>query len=98
MYICVCLCYHTQEGECFAAAANLDTHKALVHIFFAQRDTKKIKGVTDAGACCYVCVCVYVRYVLVVTCCAYVCAAYVFSYCLSASCTGMNALRDCAAS
>ena len=40
-----------QEGECFAAAANLDTHKALVHIFFAQRDTKKIKGVTDAGTC-----------------------------------------------
>lgn len=38
-----------QEGECFAAAANLDVHKALVHIFFAQRDTKKVKGVTDAG-------------------------------------------------
>lgn len=34
----------TQEGECFAGAAALDTHKALVHIFFAQRSTKKIKG------------------------------------------------------
>ncbi|KAI3432440.1 hypothetical protein D9Q98_003993 [Chlorella vulgaris] len=38
-----------KEVECFAAAAALDTHKALVHIFFAQRSTKKIKGVTDAG-------------------------------------------------
>ncbi|KAL4446209.1 hypothetical protein ABPG77_003016 [Micractinium sp. CCAP 211/92] len=38
-----------KEGECFAGAAALDTHKALVHIFFAQRSTKKIKGVTDAG-------------------------------------------------
>mmetsp|Transcript_29048 Transcript_29048/g.78230 ORF Transcript_29048/g.78230 Transcript_29048/m.78230 type:complete len:724 (+) Transcript_29048:54-2225(+) len=38
-----------KEAQCFAAAANLDTHKALVHIFFAQRDTKKIKGVTGAG-------------------------------------------------
>ncbi len=38
-----------QEGECFAAAARLDTHKALVHIFFAQRSTKKVKGITDAG-------------------------------------------------
>lgn len=34
----------SQEGECFAGAAALDTHKALVHIFFAQRSTKKIKG------------------------------------------------------
>jgi hypothetical protein len=33
-----------QEGECFAAAAALDTHKALVHIFFAQRATKKVRG------------------------------------------------------
>lgn len=33
-----------QEGECFGAAAALDTHKALVHIFFAQRSTKKIRG------------------------------------------------------
>lgn len=33
-----------QEGECFKAAAALDTHKALVHIFFAQRSTKKIRG------------------------------------------------------
>lgn len=38
-----------QEGQCFAAAAALDTHRALVHIFFAQRSTKKIRGVTDAG-------------------------------------------------
>ena len=38
-----------KEGECFAAAAALDTHRALVHIFFAQRSTKKVKGVTDMG-------------------------------------------------
>ena len=38
-----------KEGEAFAAAASLDVHKALVHIFFAQRSTKKVKGVTDAG-------------------------------------------------
>ncbi|EFN52227.1 hypothetical protein CHLNCDRAFT_59763 [Chlorella variabilis] len=38
-----------KEGECFGAAAALDTHKALVHIFFAQRSTKKIRGVTDTG-------------------------------------------------
>ena len=31
-----------QETECFAKAASLDTHKALVHIFFAQRSTKKV--------------------------------------------------------
>uniref|UniRef100_A0A7R9VSF7 3-hydroxyacyl-CoA dehydrogenase n=1 Tax=Chlamydomonas euryale TaxID=1486919 RepID=A0A7R9VSF7_9CHLO len=37
------------EGAAFAAAAALDTHKALVHIFFAQRSTKKVRGVTDAG-------------------------------------------------
>lgn len=35
---------HSQEGDCFKAAAALDTHKALVHIFFAQRSTKKIRG------------------------------------------------------
>ncbi|KAG2441459.1 hypothetical protein HXX76_003081 [Chlamydomonas incerta] len=35
------------EGRAFAAAAALDTHKALVHIFFAQRATKKVRGVTD---------------------------------------------------
>ena len=35
------------EGVAFAKSAALDTHKALVHIFFAQRTTKKIKGVTD---------------------------------------------------
>lgn len=38
-----------QEGASFAAAAALDTHKALVHIFFASRATRKIRGVTDAG-------------------------------------------------
>ena len=38
-----------KEGECFAAAASLDTHKALVHIFFAQRATKKVAGITDRG-------------------------------------------------
>lgn len=38
-----------KEGEAFAAAAALDTHKALVHIFFATRSTKKVTGVTDAG-------------------------------------------------
>lgn len=31
-----------KEGECFAAAAALDAHKALVHVFFAQRSTKKV--------------------------------------------------------
>ena len=38
-----------QEVEAFGKAAALDTHKALVHIFFAQRSTKKVKGVTDSG-------------------------------------------------
>lgn len=38
-----------KEGECFAKAASLDTHKALVHIFFSQRSTKKVRGVTDSG-------------------------------------------------
>ena len=37
---CTQLC--RQEAECFAEAAALDTHKALVHIFFAQRSTKKV--------------------------------------------------------
>jgi len=37
------------ESAAFAAAAALDTHKALVHIFFAQRATKKVGGITDAG-------------------------------------------------
>jgi enoyl-CoA hydratase/3-hydroxyacyl-CoA dehydrogenase len=31
-----------QEAQSFAAAAGLDTHKALVHIFFATRSTKKV--------------------------------------------------------
>ena len=30
------------ESAAFAQAASLDTHKALVHIFFAQRATKKV--------------------------------------------------------
>jgi enoyl-CoA hydratase/3-hydroxyacyl-CoA dehydrogenase len=33
------------EGEAFAKSAALDTHKALVHVFFASRATKKIKGI-----------------------------------------------------
>ncbi|GFH11947.1 uncharacterized protein HaLaN_07541 [Haematococcus lacustris] len=43
-----------KEGECFAAAAALDTHKALVHIFFAQRATKKVRGVTDVAPAAHV--------------------------------------------
>ena len=38
-----------KEGESFVRASSLDTHKALVHIFFAQRATKKVTGVTDKG-------------------------------------------------
>ena len=38
-----------QEGQAFAEAASLDAHKGLVHIFFAQRSTKKVRGVTDVG-------------------------------------------------
>lgn len=41
--------YRVQEQEAFAKAASLDVHKALVHIFFAQRSTKHIKGVTGVG-------------------------------------------------
>lgn len=33
------------EGEAFARSARLDTHKALVHVFFASRATKKVKGI-----------------------------------------------------
>lgn len=33
-----------QEAESFAKSAALDTHKALVHIFFAQRTTKKVRA------------------------------------------------------
>lgn len=41
---CGVLCHAVllQEGEAFATAASLDTHKALVHIFFATRSTKKV--------------------------------------------------------
>lgn len=38
-----------KETECFAKAASLDAHKGLVHIFFAQRSTKKVRGITDVG-------------------------------------------------
>lgn len=38
-----------QETAAFAQAQTLDQHKALVHIFFAQRATKRVKGITDAG-------------------------------------------------
>ena len=37
-----------QESAAFAQAASLDTHKALVHIFFAQRATKKVRCFTSA--------------------------------------------------
>ncbi|KAL6769994.1 ECH3 [Auxenochlorella protothecoides x Auxenochlorella symbiontica] len=37
------------EAEAFAAAAALPTHGALVHVFFAQRSTKRVRGVTDVG-------------------------------------------------
>jgi enoyl-CoA hydratase/3-hydroxyacyl-CoA dehydrogenase len=37
------------EAEAFQAAAALPTHKALVHVFFASRGTKKVRGVTDQG-------------------------------------------------
>lgn len=35
-----------QESVAFNKAASLDTHKALVHIFFAQRATKKVRWLT----------------------------------------------------
>lgn len=37
------------EADAFAKAASLPVHQALVHIFFAQRSTKKVKGITDVG-------------------------------------------------
>ena len=40
---------HVQETRAFAEAQTLDQHKALIHIFFAQRSTKRVSGVTDAG-------------------------------------------------
>lgn len=43
-----------RESAAFAEAASLDTHKGLVHIFFAQRSTKKVKGVTDVPGQCSV--------------------------------------------
>ena len=41
-----------QEAEAFAKAASLDTHKALVHIFFAQRATKKARPRARAHSAC----------------------------------------------
>ena len=43
-------CSHdvAQEAHAFAKAASLDTHKALVHIFFAQRATKKAREPSQA--------------------------------------------------
>ena len=32
-----------QETDAFAKAQTLDQHKALIHIFFAQRATKKVR-------------------------------------------------------
>eukprot|EP00191_Tetraselmis_sp_GSL018_P016528 CAMPEP_0177592728 /NCGR_PEP_ID=MMETSP0419_2-20121207/8721_1 /TAXON_ID=582737 /ORGANISM="Tetraselmis sp., Strain GSL018" /LENGTH=580 /DNA_ID=CAMNT_0019083627 /DNA_START=497 /DNA_END=2240 /DNA_ORIENTATION=+ len=37
------------EKEAFEKSAALDTHKALVHIFFARRNIKKVRGITDQG-------------------------------------------------
>ena len=34
-----------KEAECFATCASLDVHKALVHIFLAQRSTKKVSRI-----------------------------------------------------
>ncbi|MCO5567466.1 hypothetical protein L7F22_021157 [Adiantum nelumboides] len=38
-----------KEEQCFKAAVMSSTGKALVHIFFAQRATTKVSGVTDHG-------------------------------------------------
>lgn len=37
------------EVESFKRAEDLPAHRGLVHIFFAQRATKRVKGVTDRG-------------------------------------------------
>lgn len=37
------------EAEAFAKSAALSVHDSLVHVFFAQRSTKKVSGVTDGG-------------------------------------------------
>lgn len=33
-----------QELQCFVAAAARDQHKALVHMYFGYRATKKLRG------------------------------------------------------
>lgn len=38
-----------KEAECFAKCRKLDSHKALLHSFLSQRQTKRVKGVTDVG-------------------------------------------------
>ncbi|OIV95201.1 hypothetical protein TanjilG_21591 [Lupinus angustifolius] len=38
-----------KEAEAFQGLLNSDTSKSLVHIFFAQRGTSKVPGVTDRG-------------------------------------------------
>ena len=37
------------EADAFARSAALPTHDSLVHVFFAQRSTKRVRGVTDVG-------------------------------------------------
>ncbi|KAI5059208.1 hypothetical protein GOP47_0025527 [Adiantum capillus-veneris] len=38
-----------KEGEVFKECVFSDTAKSLVHVFFAQRATAKVKGITDRG-------------------------------------------------
>lgn len=38
-----------QEQELFIKCRTLDSHKALVHVFFSMRSTKRVPGVTDLG-------------------------------------------------
>ncbi|PQQ17159.1 peroxisomal fatty acid beta-oxidation multifunctional protein MFP2 [Prunus yedoensis var. nudiflora] len=38
-----------KEAEAFQALLHSDTSKSLIHIFFAQRGTSKVPGVTDRG-------------------------------------------------
>eukprot|EP00210_Caulerpa_lentillifera_P001123 g1082.t2 len=37
------------EQKLFEKCRTLDTHKALVHVFFSTRSTKRVTGVTDLG-------------------------------------------------
>ena len=48
------------EGEKFLECQRLPTHAGLVHIFFAQRATKRVRGVTDQGLTPRGCRCVAV--------------------------------------